>query len=586
MTALRAVSRERIAHLKNAVLSSVGNLAAKVCTVLRIKSRRAAHGNDCQRPVLARFGVAPPHGRDGSVKLWHHSTGKRIYSASADPVGAEIACFSPCGKFVLVPESWTDLVLLRTCDGAELARCTSSSGGSGVMCACFSPDGKVVAVAAQDEGGLVLFTAPDLKRTRQLPVFSESGVASVAFTGATVLVALSHRNAAEIWDVTTSARLFILREALPNNLMAGDRISGTLAVSPDGKYVAATGYTASTTRHGAHPARPVGVWDVATGAPAPVRATGHDDTDDGTAVSVRWLPPASGSVLAICSGLGTICFYTFTPADPASHGKLLSSVEVFSPTDRIAHTSVGGGVSGFCFAPNGSHFACYGHNSAGGALLEVFKAPQQPQPTPIERQGDLLHSKRGADVTLVCRGVETTAHSLVLAMRSGTLQRQLDWGTEQEQQGAAAATAPAAGNNGGGGPRRLEIDAAIEPAILERFLQYLCASRRALSLSPAASRFIILRELCSAHLWVTQREIDLIRLAAALLFPVRLHSGTLAALTCNLQMRRTTCCSPPPSTTCQTCSGCAFLLSGTCSQRRTSERLSSQRTGTARRRRG
>lgn len=108
----------------------------------------------------------------------------------------------------------------------------------------------------------------------------------------------------------------------------------------------------------------------------------------------------------------------------------------------------------------------------------MFRTPEKPALSSLQRQlGDLLRSKRGADVTLSCGGAELDAHSLVLAVRSGTLQRQLEW--RAERAGAASGRGGAgAGAGAAAGRARLEIDGAVQPAILERMLEYLCERLR------------------------------------------------------------------------------------------------------------
>lgn len=142
-------------------------------------------------------------------------------------------------------------------------------------------------------------------------------------------------------------------------------------------------------------------------------------------------------------------------------------------------------------------------NAARPGFVRVFEAEKPAELTPLQRQlGELLRSRRGADVILSCGGgggsasgtggggpssaapaeEQTEAHALILALRSGTLQKQLEWGQAAQQQ-------PAAGGGGGVAPagalgaappallRRLEIDPAVEPPILDKLLQFMCAPR-------------------------------------------------------------------------------------------------------------
>jgi hypothetical protein len=239
------------------------------------------------------------------------------------------------------------------------------------------------------------------------------------------------------------------------------------SVSPDGKHAAAGGCKGE----------PTDVWDLASGARVLQLAA---DPENNT-WSVSWLP--SGDVIATCSSAGVVRFWSFSSADPGSSGQRIGQLDVF-----------GGGLPrrgvviwDFCLSPSGSAIAACGGADAAeddNHFVAIFRAPAL---SPLQRQlNELLRSKRGADVTLACSGggaFETRAHSLILALRSGTLQRQLDWGAERQAGASAGGGASASGSHGGGGggagdPLRLEIDGSVEPAILERLLEYLCAPRR------------------------------------------------------------------------------------------------------------
>lgn len=187
--------------------------------------------------------------------------------------------------------------------------------------------------------------------------------------------------------------------------------------------------------------------------------------------SAAWLP--SGDVIVTCCQTGCVRFWSFSPAQPGFSGAPLGTIDAFGGRSRgDARVNV------MALSPSrpttGTLFACCGGNGFGNkdseeAFVRVFRAPEQPRRTAMQGQlAELFRSRRGADVTLVCTAdgravAETPAHSLVLSLRSSTLQRQLEWGA-----GSAAAASSEL--------RRLEIDPAVEPPILEKLLEFMCVS--------------------------------------------------------------------------------------------------------------
>jgi WD40 repeat protein/predicted Ser/Thr protein kinase len=191
---------------------------------------------------------------DATIRVWEVATGKQIHKFDSFQNVLCVA-FSPHGRHILYGGDGNTAVLLYQATGKEVWR--SGGFGDAVLNLAFSPDGRKIIVASQDCTARVLdadtgkelckfdghVTAPfiraDGSHARVMEaVFTPDGKRAV--TGA-------DDGTIYLWDVKMGEKL---------RSFEGSKYVHTVAVSPDGRYVAAGCWQEK---------QPLKLWDMATG---------------------------------------------------------------------------------------------------------------------------------------------------------------------------------------------------------------------------------------------------------------------------------------------------------------------------------
>jgi WD40 repeat protein len=186
-------------------------------------------------------------GMDGSVRIWHLSTGAlhTVHTGHDRPVRA--VAFTPDGRTLAVVDveaSGEQVTLLDAATGRTQR--TIKPGARSPLSLAFSPDGHTLATASSSNG---LVETWDARTGRLQDSFSLSGeVASLAFSPDGRTLAASGARGVQLWDLATSR----IRITLPTRSLA------VVAFSPDG-HTLAIGTGSS-----------VGLWNV--DLPDPARA--------------------------------------------------------------------------------------------------------------------------------------------------------------------------------------------------------------------------------------------------------------------------------------------------------------------------
>jgi RNA polymerase sigma factor (sigma-70 family) len=253
----------------------------------------------------------------GILSTWDPATGREMQQfAAADrgshPAWGDTVAFSPDGQTVAVsstgPPGKPPAAVLRLLDRAGKERCRIRDKAPGCPAVAFSPDSRSLAYAATD-GKVRLADAATGKEVRTLgDPQRTSFLAALAFSpDGKTLATRGYDQAIRLWDAASGREvrqltlsLLSLQTGTARRFFGPEFLSpaGTLAFSPDGKFLAA-----------ADPAGRARLWEVATGAET---HTGHagavtaiDFTSGGRAVrslgsdrTVRQWRPGSGEQTA------------------------------------------------------------------------------------------------------------------------------------------------------------------------------------------------------------------------------------------------------------------------------------------------
>ncbi|MEU9366798.1 helix-turn-helix domain-containing protein [Streptomyces avermitilis] len=211
---------------------------------LRQSRALAAGGTAAFSPGGTRLAIV---GGEGSVRIWHLSTGvlHTVRTGHGGPVRA--VAFTPDGRTLAVVDIEAGGEQVTLFDAATgRAQRTIKPGARSPLSLAFSPDGHTLATAGGSNGLVKTWDA----RTGQLQdSFSVSGeVASLAFSPDERTLAASSVRGVQLWDLATSQT----RITLPT------RSPAAVAFSPDGRTLAIS--TGSS----------VGLWNV--DLPGPARA--------------------------------------------------------------------------------------------------------------------------------------------------------------------------------------------------------------------------------------------------------------------------------------------------------------------------
>jgi WD40 repeat protein len=186
-------------------------------------------------------------GMDGSVRIWHLSTGALHTVHTGHGQSVRAVAFTPDGRTLAVVDieaGGEQITLLDAVTGR--AQRTIKPGVRGPLSLAFSPDGHTLATASNSNGVVTTWDA----RTGQLQdSFSVSDqVASLAFSSDGRTLAASSVRGVQLWDLATSQ----VRITLPT------RSLGAVAFSPDGRTLAISAGSS------------VGLWNI--DLPDPARA--------------------------------------------------------------------------------------------------------------------------------------------------------------------------------------------------------------------------------------------------------------------------------------------------------------------------
>jgi RNA polymerase sigma factor (sigma-70 family) len=230
----------------------------------------------------------------GALSLWELATNREVRRVAAEPgwrgAWGDALAFSPDGKGLAMSSTSQPrqppaaVVRLLDIDGKERCRLENKAPGSPAL--AFSPDSRVVAYAATD-GKVRLADAATGKEVRTLGNQERTSfLAALAFSpDGKTLATRGYDRAVRLWDVESGREV---RQLAPSNLALQTGAvhyfgltllspAGTLAFSPDGRFLAA-----------ADPAGRARLWETATGKEV---HTGHagavtaiDFTADGRAI--------------------------------------------------------------------------------------------------------------------------------------------------------------------------------------------------------------------------------------------------------------------------------------------------------------
>jgi eukaryotic-like serine/threonine-protein kinase len=179
---------------------------------------------------------------DGTIELWHLTTGAKVTAWPAHKDALGVVAFSPDGKWLATGTIKGEITIWEFATRRDVMRL--GPVGCKLLCLAFSPDGKTVA-ASGESSRVWLWEAATGREVVQLPG-NGTLVASVAFSpDGALLATASLGNGARLWDLPSGKPRTTLRGHLPGVF--------AVAFSPDGKTLVTGGMD-----------RKVILWDVAT----------------------------------------------------------------------------------------------------------------------------------------------------------------------------------------------------------------------------------------------------------------------------------------------------------------------------------
>jgi RNA polymerase sigma factor (sigma-70 family) len=192
--------------------------------------------------------------KSGELGLWDVPSGRLRVKVTTDRAIHRVA-FAPDGQNLATAEldSTVNLRDIRT--GEVGVRFNLPGQEAGAL--AFSPDGKALALGGGDKVVRVM-RLPILKEAKPIvTLLGEGKISFVAFSPDGKLLATADRGNTRIWDAATGKMIRILAGA--------DGASESLAISPDGRSLAATGAD-----------NKVRLWDLATGKELAIFKAGKD----------------------------------------------------------------------------------------------------------------------------------------------------------------------------------------------------------------------------------------------------------------------------------------------------------------------
>ncbi|MFF7308992.1 helix-turn-helix domain-containing protein [Streptomyces sp. NPDC008137] len=196
-------------------------------TTSRLLQRRALRNIDTAvfSPDGTRLALVS---HDGSVRIWHLSSGALHTAYPGHDEPARTLAFAPDGRTLAVAHIKAGHEQVRLLDAAtgRIQRTIKPSAGD-LLSLAFSPDGDTLATASSAKGAVKTWNA----RTGQLrDSFNVSGdVAALAFSSDGSTLAASNERGVHLWDLATSQ----IRRTLPIRPQAG-----AVRFSPDGHTLA------------------------------------------------------------------------------------------------------------------------------------------------------------------------------------------------------------------------------------------------------------------------------------------------------------------------------------------------------------
>ncbi len=160
----------------------------------------------------------------GEVFLWNPETGKQIKTLNPELKEISAMVFSPDGQFLACAGRKNDFALLDPGTGKIIRKWQHA--GKSYPSMAFSPDGKVLATACSKE--VKLWEVATGKLIREVG----EQVASVAYSPDGRVLAMGSRDHVQLWDTITNSMI---------GQLPGGTNTQTLAFSPNGKYLAASG---------------------------------------------------------------------------------------------------------------------------------------------------------------------------------------------------------------------------------------------------------------------------------------------------------------------------------------------------------
>jgi WD40 repeat protein len=194
-------------------------------------------------------------GDDGVIRLWDLHSGQLVKALVGGHAVTEVA-WSPDGKRLAAANSWGGPIMLWEPDAGRVRETIKLDSGASQL--AWSPDGKYLAIALGAYGANQPVTTrlwqPDTEQL--LPALPVSG-GFVAWSPDSKTLAVAHGTEIQLLDLTSRTAV--------RKLTGHKSPVACLAWSPDGKQLASASFSAGGQRGGI-----VRFWDAATGAPGKV----------------------------------------------------------------------------------------------------------------------------------------------------------------------------------------------------------------------------------------------------------------------------------------------------------------------------